>query len=130
MQPMENLIKSLSYLFYAAASVDNTVSPKEITTIHRLVDDNWKMFVTQQDPFGVYALEEIDNALSEFIQAGLSAETAFQHFVEMYTANKTHFHPDLKHGIMDICIQTANEVNRLNKKELVFLSRLDVLFKA
>jgi hypothetical protein len=54
---------------------------------------------------------------------------ALELFKGIYTEKKELFTPELKQFILTICIKTGSAFNRMNKSELVLLSRIELLLK-
>ena len=51
---MEELLYSVSYLFYAVAHADRHVDDEEKARIHEVVNENWKLLAAKGDPFGIH----------------------------------------------------------------------------
>lgn len=126
---MEEILHSLSYLFYAVARSDRRIEKEEKAKIHELINDNWKILARKGDPFGVKAVELIDKMIAELDEDEYDSETALRQFKSIYDANREQFTPELKQFILDVCMKTAHAFNQMNKSELVILSRIENVLK-
>jgi len=126
---MEQVARAIGFLVYAVASADKHVSEEEKQTVHRIVNDNWQVLADSDDPFGVRAMEYIDKILLGLDEQHVDSEKAFHSFEEVYKANSESFTPALKSFILKVCIETGSAFNRMNKSELVLLSRIELLLK-
>lgn len=117
------IAKSIGNLLSAIAQVDHNVTEEEVKSIHLIVNENW-MFFAKDSPsdFKDYIISGINSN-------SFSSEEAFEHFTTVYRQNKQYFGERLKDVILKSCQMVANTTNRLNKSELVFLSRLEKLLK-
>ena len=122
---MEELLHSVSYLFYAVAHADRHVDDEEKARIHEVVNENWKLLAAKGDPFGVHAMELIEKTVAELTEDDYDTEKALTLFRTSLVNHPELFTPEIKVFIQESCIRIANAFNRLNKAELVFLSRLE-----
>lgn len=127
---MEQVAKAIGYLVYAVASADNHVSPEEKKVVHDVINEHWKKLADKEDPFGVRALDFIDKMLEVLDEKHIDSEEAFKLFQEVYAEHKNVFDPDLKWFILEVCIKTGSAFNRLNKSELVLLSRIEKILRS
>lgn len=126
---MEQVARAIGFLVYAVASADKHVSHEEKGTVHRIVNDNWQILADAEDPFGVRAMEYIDKIMLGLDEQHVDSEKAFLSFEEVYQANLENFTPSLKSFIINVCIETGSAFNRMNKSELVLISRIEMLLK-
>lgn len=126
---MEQVAKAIGYLVYAVASADKHVSPEEKKVIHDLVNEHWKTLADKDDPFGAYALDFIDKIVGVLENEHMESEKAFKYFKEVYAEHKPLFSTELKQFVIELCIKTGNSFNRMNKSELVLLSRIEQFLK-
>jgi uncharacterized tellurite resistance protein B-like protein len=122
---MEELLHSVSYLFYAVAHADRHVDDEEKARIHEVVNENWKLLAAKGDPFGVHAMELIEKTVAALTEDDYDTEKALTLFRTSLVNHPELFTPEIKVFIQESCIRIANAFNRLNKAELVFLSRLE-----
>lgn len=122
---MEELLHSLSYLFYAVAHADRHVEDEERIKIHQVVNENWQLFVAKGDPFGVHAMDLIDKMVRELRDEDFDNEKALEQFKMVFEKHPEFFTPQMKEFILEVCIRTANTFNQMNKSELVLLSRIE-----
>jgi|688.fasta_scaffold443295_2 uncharacterized tellurite resistance protein B-like protein len=126
---MEQVARAIGFLVYAVASADNHVSAEEKQKVHQIVNDNWQVLADAEDPFGVRAMEYIDKIMLGLDEQHVDSEKAFHSFEEVYQANLDKFTPALKSFIVKVCIETGSAFNRMNKSELVLISRIELLLK-
>jgi len=127
---MEDLLHSISCLFYAVAHADRHVDDAEKARIHEVVNENWQLLSAKGDPFGVHAMERIDKTVNELSEDEYDTEKALQQFCEVFEKKPEYFTPEIKVFIQESCIRIANAFNRLNKAELAILSRLEKILYA
>lgn len=126
---MEIVAKAIGYLVYAVASADKHVAPEEKQIVHDIINENWKLLADKEDPFGARALDFIDKMLGALEAKKVESEDSFELFKEVYDHFPEQFTPELKKFILDVCIKTGSVFNRMNKNELVLLSRIEILLK-
>lgn len=126
---MEQVAKAIGFLVYAVASTDKHITVEEKNTVHTIVNENWKLLADKEDPFGVRALDFIDKMFNSLQDHEVKSEDALEYFKEVYAQNKEKFTPELIQFTLDICIKTGSAFNRMNKSELVLLSRIETLLK-
>lgn len=126
---MEQVAKAIGYLVYAVASADRHVSHEEKKVIHDLVNEHWKTLADKDDPFGAYALDFIDKIVGVLEHEHMKSEEAFDHFKKVYSENRSYFSEELKQFVIELCIKTGVSFNRMNKSELVLLSRIERFLK-
>lgn len=122
---MEDFLHALSYLFYAVAHADRHVDDAEREKIHQVVNENWQLLAAKGDPFGIKAMELIDRMVQELDEDQFETETALERFTRIYKEHPHFFTAEMKEFILEVCIRTANSFNRMNKAELVILSRIE-----
>ncbi len=122
---MEELLHSLSYLFYAVAHADRHVEDQERLKIHQVVNENWQLLVAKGDPFAVHAMDLIDKMVIELRDEDFDNEKALDQFRITLERNPEFFTDEMKQFILEVCIRTANTFNQMNKSELVLLSRIE-----
>lgn len=126
---MEKVAKAIGYLVYAVASADNYVAPEEKQIVHDIINENWRILADKEDPFGVRALDFIDKMLGVLEDKHVDSEASIELFKEVYDENRDQFTPELKKFILDVCIKTGSAFNRMNKSELVLISRIEILLR-
>jgi len=126
---MQRVAEGIGYLVYAVASADKKVRPAEKQIIHDYINENWKLLADNEDPFGVRALDYIDKIVTKFEEHQIESEDAIQAFKVLFQDNKELFTPQIKHFIIDLCIKTGSAFNRMNKHELVLMSRIENLLR-
>ncbi len=122
---MEELLHALSYLFYAVAHADRHVDDVEREKIHQVVNENWQLLAAKGDPFGIKAMELIDRMVKELDEDQYETEVALERFKRAFETHPEFFTAEIKEFILEVCIRTANSFNRMNKAELVILSRIE-----
>jgi len=126
---MEHVARAFGYLVYAVASSDKHVSDEEKLAVHSALNEEWKMLADKEDPFGVRAMDLIDKMMIQMVDLHISSEDAFLEFQRVFEAHKEHFTPEIGRFMIESCIRTGSAFNRMNKSELVLLSRIEQLLK-
>ncbi|MFN5786819.1 MAG: TerB family tellurite resistance protein [Flavobacteriia bacterium] len=126
---MEHVARAFGYLVYAVASSDKHVSDEEKLAVHSALNEEWKMLADKEDPFGVRAMDFIDKMMIQMVDLHISSEDAFLEFHSVFEAHKEHFTPEIRRFMIESCIRTGSAFNRMNKSELVLLSRIEQLLK-
>jgi len=126
---VEQVAKAIGFLVYAVASADKHITFEEKKVVHDIVNENWQLLADEEDPFGVRALDFIDKMFDVLETKEIRSEEAFSYFKEVYAENRDKFSSELVHFIIHICIKTGSAFNRMNKSELVLLSRIENLLK-
>ena len=126
---MEQVAKAIGYLVYSVACSDGKVEEAERQAVHSSIDENWKLLADQEDPFGARALDFIDKMMTYLEEKGIDSEFAFEQFIGIYQENREKFTPVLKQFMINVCIHTGSSFNRMNKSELVLLSRIEKILK-
>lgn len=115
----------LAHLFYAIASVDNSITRKEKEEIIRLVDEYWSQENSEQK-----SKEIIYNCLKKLIADKTDNTKAYEGFKNYFLENITSFDKKVKEKVMDSVYNIANATAKRNKSELILLNRLhQLLFK-
>jgi hypothetical protein len=77
------------------------------------------------DPFGVKSMEFIEQLMDALASDKLNSELAFERFKDQFDSlNNTLSGNQLKF-MLNLCIKVGNAFNRMNKSELVLLSRIE-----
>jgi hypothetical protein len=126
---MEHVAKALGYLVYAVASSDKHVSDEEKKVVHDMLNREWKVLSDREDPFGVRAMDLIDKMIIQMDDLDIHSVDAFTEFQKIFDSNREQFTPEIRKFMIEICISTGTAFNRMNKSELVLLSRIEQLLK-
>ena len=126
---MEQVAKAIGYLVYAVARADKHVSPEEKKIVHDIVNEHWKILADKEDPFGVRAVDFIDKLLLVLEEKKIDSNEAYNQFCNVFSEQRILFTPELIQFTLNICIQTGSVFNRMNKSELVLLSRIENVLK-
>lgn len=126
---MENVARIIGYAVFSVLKADRKITDIEKQTVHDFVNENWKLLADQEDPFGVRALDFIDKMMVVLDDKHLTSEDAFVLFKEEFKEYQSSFTPEIKTFIVDLCIKAGNSFNRMNKSELVILSRIEKVVK-
>lgn len=126
---MENVARIIGYAVYSIAVADKKVLPEEKQIIHDWVNENWKLLSDKEDPFGVRAMDFIDKMMVVLEEKHMKSDEAFAIFTEEFTVHKKEFTKEIKAFMMELCIKTANVFYRMNKSELILLSRIEKVIK-
>jgi hypothetical protein len=71
---------------------------------------------------------QINKGFEKALEAGLDSEHAFDAFQKYYSANPGLFPSPVKNWIVDTSYAIANAAARINKSELILITRLKMLF--
>lgn len=126
---MEHVAKALGYLVYAVASADKHVSEEEKKVVHDKLNEQWKVLADSEDPFGVRAMDMIDKMMIQMDGLQISSNDAFAEFGRIFEEQREQFTPEIRNFMIEICISTGSAFNRMNKSELVLLSRIEQMLK-
>jgi hypothetical protein len=126
---MENLARALGYLVYAVASSDKYVSEEEKKVVHDKLNHEWKLLADSEDPFGVRAMDLIDKMMIKMADLHIESEDTFEEFKKIFEVYRDQFTPEIRKFMIEICISTGSAFNRMNKSELVLISRIEQLLK-
>ncbi len=126
---MEQIAKAIGFLVYAVAKSDLKVMPEEKEVIHDFVNENWKVFADEEDPFGIRAMDYIDKMMVLLDKQEVKSEEAFDNFEKIFREYHDRFTIEIKEFALDLCIKVGGSFNQMNKSELVLLSRIEQLFK-
>jgi hypothetical protein len=126
---MEQVAKALGYLVYAVTSSDKHVSQEEKKVVHDKLNHEWKLLADSEDPFGVRAMDLIDKMMIKMADLHIESEDAFEEFKKIFEVYRDQFTPEIRKFMIEICISTGSAFNRMNKSELVLISRIEQLLK-
>ena len=126
---MEHVARALGYLVYAVASSDKHVSDEEKKVVHDMLNREWTVLSDREDPFGVRAMDLIDKMIIQMDDLHIHSVDAFTEFQKIFDSNREQFTPEIRKFMIEICISTGSAFNRMNKSELVLLSRIEQLLK-
>lgn len=126
---MENVARALGYLVYAVASSDKHVSEEEKKVVHEVLNREWKVLADREDPFGVRAMDLIDKMMIQMDELHINSVDSFAEFQRIYDLHSEQFTPEIRKFMIEICISTGSAFNRMNKSELVLLSRIEQILK-
>lgn len=122
---MENFARCCGYAVYAVAYADKSIETEEKEAIHHFLNENWINVADNTDPFGVKAIEFIECMVDALAKEKLSPKSALDRFEEQYFALNNSLTDQQRQFILDLTIKTGNAFNRMNKSELVMLSKLE-----
>jgi hypothetical protein len=126
---MEQVAKALGYLVYAVTSSDKHVSQEEKKVVHDKLNHEWKLLADSEDPFGVRAMDLIDKMMIKMADLHIESEDAFEEFKKIFEVYRDQFTPEIRKFMIEICISNGSAFNRMNKSELVLISRIEQLLK-
>jgi hypothetical protein len=126
---MQKVAEAIGYVLYAVASADKRISEEETQVVEIYLRKNLKILAHQEDSAGTESVEIILKKMEFLFHEKMKSEMAFQVFSERYQADKKLFSVEIKQLIINLCVNAAVAVNRMNKSELVLLSRIELLLK-
>ncbi len=121
--------QNLGKLFYAVASVDKKVAPKEIEKLKADVRKYWLPIDTDKDEFGTDAAHQIEIVFDWLLQEEKDSARCFDDFMEFYFDHPHKFSTEIK----QLTWQTANGIAASfagkNKSEVIVLAKLKKALK-
>ena len=122
---MEKFARCCGYAVYAVAYADKSIEQEERAAIHLFLNENWMELADSSDPFGVKSIEFIEQMMDAFVSDKLNSELAFERFKELFDSIQNLLSSNQQKFILNLCIKVGNAFNRMNKSELVLLSRIE-----
>lgn len=122
---MEKFARCCGYAVYAVAYADKSIEQEERDAIHLFLNENWMELADSSDPFGVKSIEFIEQMMDAFVSDKLNSELAFERFKELFDSIQNLLSSNQQKFILNLCIKVGNAFNRMNKSELVLLSRIE-----
>lgn len=122
---MEKFARCCGYAVYAVAYADKSIEQEERDAIHLFLNENWMELADSSDPFGVKSIEFIEQMMDAFVSDKLNSELAFERFKEQFDSLQNLLSSNQQKFILNLCIKVGNAFNRMNKSELVLLSRIE-----
>lgn len=120
----ENFYGEVGKLLYAVADIDNLISQKEKEKLTEMVINTLVPAESHTDEFGTdsayYTMFAFDTAEENI----LSAEDAFQSFIQYVEDHHTAFDRKMLDSCVMLSEQMANAYKGTNKKEMELLDRL------
>jgi hypothetical protein len=77
------------------------------------------------DPFGVKSIEFIEQMMDALVSDKLNSELAYERFKELFDSLQNLLSRNQQKFMLNLCIKVGNAFNRMNKSELVLLSRIE-----
>ena len=109
--------QNLGKLFYAISATDKSINEEEITTLKKIIQNEWT-----KDPH----LINIELIFHWLNKDNASSEKCFQDFVVYKTENNFLFSNQLKRLISHTAGAIASSFSNRNKSELIMLAQLEL----
>ena len=122
---MEEFARCCGYAVYAVAYADRSIESEEKKALHQFLNDNWIDIADTFDPFGVKSMDFVEQMVGALASDKIDAEVSFDRFKESYSSLIDKLTNEHEKFILDLCIKVASSFNRLNKSELIMLSRIE-----
>lgn len=122
---MEEFARCCGYAVYAVAYADRSIDPEEKKALHQFLNENWIDIADTTDPFGVKSMEFVEQMVEALASDKMDVEVAFDRFKESFHSWNDRFSNEHQKFILDLCIKVGSSYNRLNKSELIMLSRIE-----
>jgi hypothetical protein len=122
---MEKFARCCGYAVYAVAYADKSIEQEERAAIHLFLNENWMELADNSDPFGVKSIEFIEQMMDALVSDKLNSELAFERFKDQFDSLNNTLSGNQQKFILNLCIKVGNAFNRMNKSELVLLSRIE-----
>jgi hypothetical protein len=121
---LEQHYAHIGYLFYSVAASDGEVRPAETQRLKQVIAEQWVPIERHRDELGTDDAYYIEFSFDLACDQRMSAEEAFGLFKKYYEGAHERFVRSERQLIMDTAKAIAVEVGRMNKSELVSLSRI------
>lgn len=122
---MEKFARCCGYAVYAVAYADKSIEQEERDAIHLFLNENWIELADSSDVFGVKSIEFIEQMIDALASDKLNSESAFERFKDQFDSLSNILSVNQQKFILNFCIKVGNAFNRMNKSELVLLSRIE-----
>jgi hypothetical protein len=122
---MEKFARCCGYAVYAVAYADKSIEQAERAAIHLFLNENWMELADSSDPFGVKSIEFIEQMMDALVSDKLNSELAYERFKELFDSLQNLLSSNQQKFMLNLCIKVGNAFNRMNKSELVLLSRIE-----
>ena len=122
---MEKFARCCGYAVYAVAYADKSIEQEERAAIHLFLNENWMELADSSDPFGVKSIEFIEQMMDALVSDKLNSELAYERFKELFDSLQNLLSSNQQKFMLNLCIKVGNAFNRMNKSELVLLSRIE-----
>jgi hypothetical protein len=122
---MEKFARCCGYAVYAVAYADKSIEQEERAAIHLFLNENWMELADSSDPFGVKSIEFIEQMMDALVSDKLNSELAYERFKELFDSLQNLLSSNQQKFMINLCIKVGNAFNRMNKSELVLLSRIE-----
>ena len=122
---MEKFARCCGYAVYAVAYADKSIEQEERDAIHLFLNENWMELADSSDPFGVKSIEFIEQMMDALVSDKLNSELAYERFKELFDSLQNLLSSNQQKFMLNLCIKVGNAFNRMNKSELVLLSRIE-----
>ncbi|OZV69706.1 tellurite resistance TerB family protein [Winogradskyella aurantia] len=116
------LLQHISYLFYAIAKADNTLSMDEYRSLTEILKRHWTSLDEEQ-------IEVITTQFNALQKANRSPESCFDAFIAY-----VHQHPEeFTKALRTLLLRSANKIAyafaKMSKNELHYIAKLSLEFK-
>jgi hypothetical protein len=122
---MEKFARCCGYAVYAVAYADKSIEQEERAAIHLFLNENWMELADSSDPFGVKSIEFIEQMMDTLVSDKLNSELAYERFKELFDSLQNLLSSNQQKFMLNLCVKVGNAFNRMNKSELVLLSRIE-----
>ena len=122
---MEKFARCCGYAVYAVAYADKSIEQEERAAIHLFLNENWMELADSSDPFGVKSIEFIEQMMDALVSEKLNSELAYERFKELFDSLHNLLSSIQQKFMLNLCIKVGSAFNRMNKSELVLLSRIE-----
>jgi hypothetical protein len=122
---MEKFARCCGYAVYAVAYADKSIEQEERAAMHLFLNENWMELADSSDPFGVKSIEFIEQMMDALVSDKLNSELAYERFKELFDSLQNLLSSNQQKFMLNLCVKVGNAFNRMNKSELVLLSRIE-----
>lgn len=123
----QDVYAGIGFLFYSIAASDGRIAPAEKQKLKEQVDKHWLSIEDSHDQFGTDSAHYIDISFDYAIAEEMSADDAYQRFVDQYNSTPEPFDKAIKALIVKTATGIADSfygTSQVEQKRLAELKRL------
>jgi hypothetical protein len=121
--------QKLGELFYAIAAADKHVNTKEYSALIKMIIDDWKIYESVHDFYTEADGFQIEYIFNLLYLKKVESQICFNHFKDYARTNAFLFPLKKVKLIFKTATAIANSFSSKNKKELIMLANLKLLFQ-
>lgn len=127
---MIQFYQNLGKLFYAIASTDGSVTPKEMSNLNDIVKSHWLCLEETDDQYNVDAAYQIQIVFDQLYSSNASPKHCYNEFEDFSKRHPSLFSIEINKLILSTATSIANAYAKVNKSELIMLAKLELHLNA